>query len=73
MPAWQANQVTIDPQVTVSPLDEDIEMKPLDERIDYNKLMLGLAILGVDVIAFIYLSTAGIKRHFDKQRTISHF
>jgi hypothetical protein len=73
MPAWQANQVTIDPQVTVSPLDEDIEMKPLDERIDYNKLMLGLAILGVDVIAFIYLSTAGIKRHFDKHRTISHF
>jgi len=73
MPAWQANQMAIDPNVSISPLDEDVEMKPLDERLDYDKLMLGLAVLGIDIVVFIYLSTAGIKRHFDKHRMTTHF
>ena len=69
MPAWQANQVA--PEVTgdlTSVDDEDVEVKPLDQRIDFDKLMMGLVILGVDVAVLIYISTAGIKRHFDKPR-----
>lgn len=69
MPAWQASeQIAVDPNVALSPMDEEVEMKPLDERLDYDKLMMGLVILGVDVALFIFICTAGIKRHFDKPR-----
>jgi hypothetical protein len=74
MPAWQANQVSADATVGVSPLDDEVvEVKPLDERIDFDKLMMGLIILGVDVAVLIYISTATIKRHFDKPRITPYF
>lgn len=72
VPAWQANEAAFDPNVASSPTDEEVEVKSLAERIDYNTLMLGLLILGVDVALFVYISTATVRRHFDKPRIVPY-
>jgi hypothetical protein len=47
-----------------------IRIQPVSERMNTQKITWGIIILLIDAAAFVYLSTAGIRRHFDRPRFV---
>ncbi|MEO6810523.1 MAG: hypothetical protein ABI353_15515 [Isosphaeraceae bacterium] len=45
-----------------------VPILPYDQRVDTRRITWGIVILLIDGAAFVYLSTTGIRRHFDRPR-----
>jgi hypothetical protein len=49
--------------------DSDVEkIRPIDERVDLERVKYGIIILLAQAGVFVYLTTAGIRKHFERPR-----
>jgi LSD1 subclass zinc finger protein len=66
LPVYDAMNNVAPPAASVDQGDDEEKITPLAERVDPRVITWGIVILLVDAGFMVYLSTAGIRRHFEQ-------
>jgi hypothetical protein len=70
LPVIAANeQIPVADPLLEAPAGEEPVIPSLMERLETGKITLGVVLLIFDTVALIYLSTGGVRRHFEEEET----
>jgi hypothetical protein len=69
LPVYKANSPEIEATTTTADDDDAPKIKAYQERLEINKIYWGIGLLLGDAALMIYLSTGGVRRHFERTPT----